>query len=596
MKANGQTAYFDAFRTDSVGEITKFGEVVMARRNVSDSGAIQGIGEGRLTKADTPWDRGLWLGRTEGTDEHIIGDEHGVYMTRSIRRLNDSDQYMKELILKMKGLPWDLTGGALGKLRGRKRTDMMPVALEPDKTTKKAPAPTESSAPAATEAKAAASSSATAPSAETAKESEDAGMGASAAAAAAPPPPPQTRSPPAPTSPTTSPPEKKSRILENLARWDEEVRVSRRALPEADQPTSPTGEPAERRARVTAVADDEDEVVMDDEEYELDDENIISEEEIRAAKAKELGRMVEFGLYEAVPRSSAQGKHFISTKWVVVRKGDGSVRARYVCREFKAGKKRDDLFAPSTTTITMRVIDVVACKKRLCTLTGDISNAFFHAPEDEEVYYHPPAEWYEENPEMEGMIWRGLKQLYGRRKATKNFAKLMGGVLKENCGMDQCAAAPHLFRNAARGVILELHVDDCHACGPQEQLEALQADIEKSVMVKEFVIRDPDHEEEYEHLQRKRHMMHDGTWLYANPKHIEEVMRIWNLEECKPANCRAWRTRRRATRTWRNLRATRLRSTVAVWASCSTLRTTDPIASSPSESAPSTSRGPRQGH
>ena len=82
---------------------------------------------------------------------------------------------------------------------------------------------------------------------------------------------------------------------------------------------------------MTAVADDEDEVVMDDEEYELDDENIISEEEIRAAKAKELGRMVEFGLYEAVPRSSAQGKRFISTKWVVVRKGDGSVRARYVC-------------------------------------------------------------------------------------------------------------------------------------------------------------------------------------------------------------------------------------------------------------------------
>ena len=31
-------------------------------------------------------------------------------------------------------------------------------------------------------------------------------------------------------------------------------------------------------------------------------------------------------------------------------------------------------------------------------------------------------------------------------------------------------------------------------------------------------------------------MMHDGTWLYANPKHIEEFMRIWDLEECKPAN------------------------------------------------------------
>ena len=47
---------------------------------------------------------------------------------------------------------------------------------------------------------------------------------------------------------------------------------------------------------------------------------------------------------------------------------------------------------------------------------------------------------------MVGMVWKGLKQLYGRRKVTKNFAKLMAGVLKETCGMDQCAAAPHLFR------------------------------------------------------------------------------------------------------------------------------------------------------
>ena len=53
VKANGHTAHRDAFSTDYVGEITKFSEVV-ARRNVSDSGAIQGFGEGRLTKADTP--------------------------------------------------------------------------------------------------------------------------------------------------------------------------------------------------------------------------------------------------------------------------------------------------------------------------------------------------------------------------------------------------------------------------------------------------------------------------------------------------------------------------------------------------------------
>ena len=52
----------------------------------------------------------------------------------------------------------------------------------------------------------------------------------------------------------------------------------------------------------------------------------------------------------------------------------------------------------------MRLTDVMACEKRLSTLTGDISNVFIHAPEDEEVYNQPPGEWYEENPEMVGMV------------------------------------------------------------------------------------------------------------------------------------------------------------------------------------------------
>ena len=74
-----------------------------------------------------------------------------------------------------------------------------------------------------------------------------------------------------------------------------------------------------------------------------------------------------------------------------------------------------------------------------------------------------------------------------------------------------------------------------YCCGPHEQLEALQAGIEKFVKVKEYSIHDPEHDEEYEHLQRKRHMKHDGTWLYANPKHTDEAKQIWNMEKRKPA-------------------------------------------------------------
>ena len=80
-----------------------------------------------------------------------------------------------------------------------------------------------------------------------------------------------------------------------------------------------------------------------------------------------------------------------------------------------------------------------------------------------------------------------------------------------------------------------MHLDDYHACGPREQLEELQAEISKHVRVKEWFIHAPGEHEEYEHLHRKRVMKHDGTWIKANSKHIEQVQELLGLQECKPA-------------------------------------------------------------
>ncbi len=103
--------------------------------------------------------------------------------------------------------------------------------------------------------------------------------------------------------------------------------------------------------------------------------------------------------------------------------------------------------------ICMRLVDPVAAKRRQPTLTGDISNAFFHAVEDEEVYVQPSAEWYAIYPEHEGMVWRMLKQIYGRCKATRKFAYHMSGILVNECGLEQSKAAPHLYRCLRRGIV-----------------------------------------------------------------------------------------------------------------------------------------------
>ena len=82
---------------------------------------------------------------------------------------------------------------------------------------------------------------------------------------------------------------------------------------------------------------------------------------------------------------------------------------------------------------------------------------------------------------------------------------------------------------------MELHADDYHASGSKEHLLELQKVISSEVLVKEFSIHGPRDNEKYERLQRPRHMMHGGTWVAENPRHIAQVKVLLGMEDCKPA-------------------------------------------------------------
>ena len=55
-----------------------------------------------------------------------------------------------------------------------------------------------------------------------------------------------------------------------------------------------------------------------------------------------------------------------------------------------------DVFAPSSTLSTRRIIDYLCFKKSHHTFIADVTNAFFHVDEDEECSVEPMAEWWEE--------------------------------------------------------------------------------------------------------------------------------------------------------------------------------------------------------
>ena len=90
-----------------------------------------------------------------------------------------------------------------------------------------------------------------------------------------------------------------------------------------------------------------------------------------------------------------------------------------------------DVFAPSSTPSTGRVIDDLILRKSYHTFTANVTSAYFHVDEDEECHVDPPAEWVEQQAALRNptsVLWRLRKQLYGRRRAGTRWVDFMALV------------------------------------------------------------------------------------------------------------------------------------------------------------------------
>ena len=49
---------------------------------------------------------GVWVGVSLETDEHLIGTEHGIYTSRTVRRKPANERWSSTAVRGVKGLPW----------------------------------------------------------------------------------------------------------------------------------------------------------------------------------------------------------------------------------------------------------------------------------------------------------------------------------------------------------------------------------------------------------------------------------------------------------------------------------------------------------
>ncbi|CAK0852755.1 unnamed protein product, partial [Prorocentrum cordatum] len=96
VKADGNNPCSRLFGKDYNGEIVEFGECVRRNSPLSTVG-----------KADDRWHLGVWLGKSMGVDERLVGASNGVLTCRSIWRRPLQRRWKKQLLDAFVGSPWE---------------------------------------------------------------------------------------------------------------------------------------------------------------------------------------------------------------------------------------------------------------------------------------------------------------------------------------------------------------------------------------------------------------------------------------------------------------------------------------------------------
>ena len=96
---DGRSAFARHMLREYPSQVVPFGETVIFR----DTGPIK-------CKLRSNWNCGVWLGRDSQDDMHILGTRQGIVKARCVKRTIPSERYDQQLLLQMKGRPYDIKG------------------------------------------------------------------------------------------------------------------------------------------------------------------------------------------------------------------------------------------------------------------------------------------------------------------------------------------------------------------------------------------------------------------------------------------------------------------------------------------------------
>eukprot|EP00438_Fugacium_kawagutii_P000228 Skav212273 [mRNA] locus=scaffold732:198163:199647:- [translate_table: standard] len=243
---------------------------------------------------------------------------------------------------------------------------------------------------------------------------------------------------------------------------------------------------------------------------------------------------MDFDVFEEVKNDTLTDEQLnsaISTRWVKVRKHDGTVRCRLVVRGYdQVVEDLDDTFAstPSLTTLKLLLTLAVTFEWKITAL--DISTAFLHAlVTGEEILVIPPVEFYPEG----GVLWKLRRALYGLRNAPRLWQDHFASVMQSN-DFSRCKSDPNLYVHKTKKLYVLAYVDDLMVFGSDEDVKQLYADLSKDLLVKQTGELSEGNTVTFLGRQIKRNS--DSIELFMKPEYVDNMLEAMDMKTCKPTN------------------------------------------------------------
>ena len=270
----------------------------------------------------------------------------------------------------------------------------------------------------------------------------------------------------------------------------------------------------------------------------------LSEEELQVveeeAGQEEIHRLLQMGVLREPTDEELSSGTVLTTRSVFdwrFREQRWKRRCRFVAREFRAGDSSNaKTFAPTSSLSATRLLLATHALLSWKLTFIDVKDAFLLVDQVKLVLVEKPQWWQPEELEQlhpgERRFWTLLKCLPGQRDAAARWYDHLTSHLEE-IGFQHHLSLPSLFRHESKPLAAVCHVDDLIVAGEECSIEWLLEAMRSRFVLSESGILPKAGQQEDEPVRclKKRHYFTaNGIVIMPHEKYIPSLMELYKLE------------------------------------------------------------------